>query len=79
MGVSESFHFHCTDEQGEWVVRFDGPGIDVPSEHPRADVALRGSASDLLLFLWGRKSPGTIEVMGDASLLERWPELLPAI
>ena len=78
MGLGESFHFHCTDEQGEWVVRFEGPDIDVRSEHAKADVAVRGSASDLLLFLWGRKSTETLEVLGDASLLERWSELLPA-
>ena len=78
-GVGESFHFHCTDEAGEWVVRFDGPGIEVRSEHTKADVAIRGGASELLLFLWGRKSAETLEVLGDATLLERWPELLPAI
>jgi hypothetical protein len=79
VGLGESFHFHCTDEQGEWVVRFDGSDIDVRSEHAKADMAVRGTASDLLLFLWGRISPETLEVLGDASMLDRWPELLPAI
>jgi uncharacterized protein (TIGR03083 family) len=79
IGLGESYHFHCTDEQGEWVVRFEGSDIDVKSEHVKADVALRGGASDLLLFLWRRRSAETLEVLGDASLLERWTELLPAI
>jgi hypothetical protein len=79
MGLGESFHLHRTDEQGEWVVRFEGSDIDVRSEHARADVAVRGTASDPLLFLWGRKSPESLEVPGNASLLYRWPELLPAI
>jgi uncharacterized protein (TIGR03083 family) len=79
MGLGESFHFHCTDEVGEWVIRFEGSDIVVRSEHAKADVAVRGSASDLLLFLWGRKSPEALEVLGNASLLDRWPELLPAI
>lgn len=79
MGLGESFHFHCTDEHGEWIVRFEGSDIDVRSAHAKADVAVRGSASDLLLFLWGRKSPQTLEVLGDASLLTRWTEFLPAI
>jgi uncharacterized protein (TIGR03083 family) len=78
-GTGESFHFHCTDEHGEWIVRFEGAEIDVQSAHAKADVALRGASSDLLLFLWGRRSAETLEILGDASLLERWPELLPSI
>jgi uncharacterized protein (TIGR03083 family) len=79
VGLGESYHLHCTDEQGEWVIRFEGSDIDVKREHVKADVAIRGGASDLLLFLWHRKSAETLEVLGDASLLERWSELLPAI
>ena len=79
IGLGESYHFHCTDEHGEWVVRFEGSDIDVKREHVKADVALRGGASDLLLFLWRRRSAETLEVLGDSSLLEWWPELLPAI
>ena len=79
IGLGESFHFHCTDEQGEWVIRFEGSDIEVRSEHAKADVAVRGTASDLLLFLWGRRSHETLEVLGNASLLERWAEFLPAI
>jgi len=78
-GTGESFHFHCTDEAGEWVVRFDGDGIDVQREHAKADVAIRGTASDLLLFVWGRQTPEKLEVLGDSSLLPRWNELLPAV
>jgi uncharacterized protein (TIGR03083 family) len=79
LGAGESFHFHCTDEEGEWVVRFDGAGVDVRREHAKADIAIRGTASQLVLFVWGRQSPEELEVLGDASLLARWDELLPAI
>jgi len=78
-GTGESFHFHCTDEAGEWVVHFNGDGVEVRREHAKADVAIRGAASDLLLFVWGRQSPDDLEVLGDASLLSRWNELLPAV
>jgi uncharacterized protein (TIGR03083 family) len=78
-GIGESFHLHCTDEQGEWVVRFDGDGMEVKREHAKAAVAVRGPASDLLLFVWGRQSVGGLEVLGDSSMLERWNELLPAV
>lgn len=78
-GAGETFHFHCTDIDGEWIVRFDGPGVQVRAEHGKADVALRGGASDLLLFLWGRRGAEALEILGDESLLSRWPELLPAV
>ena len=47
-------HLHCTDVDGEWLVaRHDGEVV-VTAEHAKGDVAARGGASDLLLFLWGR-------------------------
>jgi hypothetical protein len=44
----------------------------VSREHAKGDVAARGSASDLLLFLWGRVSAERLEVFGDAELLARF-------
>lgn len=38
------------------------------------DVTARGTASDLLLFMWGRIPPTVLESEGDATLLERWQE-----
>jgi uncharacterized protein (TIGR03083 family) len=43
-------------------------------DSPQADVTARGTASDLLLFLWGRVPRNALEVSGDASLLDRWQE-----
>jgi hypothetical protein len=40
-------------------------------------VAVRGSASDLLLFLWRRIPADRLEVYGDAALLPRYFELVP--
>lgn len=37
-----------------------------------ADVTATGTASDLLLVLWGRIPPERLKVEGDATLLERW-------
>ena len=49
-----TLHLHCTDVEGEWLVaRRDGE-VTVTREHAKGDVAARGSASDLFLFLWGR-------------------------
>ena len=50
-------------------------------EHAQGDLALRGPAESLLLFLWGRVDPEAagIEILGEASLLTRWTELVPAM
>lgn len=74
----ESFHFHRTDGPGEWVVRFEGKDAIVSHEHAKADVALQGVASDLLLFLWGRIPADNLKVYGDRALLDRYFELVPS-
>ena len=58
--------------EGEWLVIAESDRFDVRREHAKGDVAARASASDLLLFLWGRIPPDRLEVFGDASLLDRW-------
>lgn len=73
-GNGETIHLHCTDGDGEWLVRLDPGGMAVTREHAKGDVAARGTASDLLLLMWGRILPGTVETFGDAALLERWQE-----
>ena len=47
----------------------------VTREHAKGDVAARGTASDLLLLVWGRIGPDAVDVFGDAALLARWQEL----
>lgn len=76
-GSGESYHLHQTDGDGEWFVRFDGDQVLVERAHRKADVAVRGSASELCLFLYGRLRAEQLDVLGDASRLERYPELVP--
>jgi uncharacterized protein (TIGR03083 family) len=69
-------HLHCTDVDGEWLVaRHDGEVV-VTAEHAKGDVAARGGASDLLLFLWGRVPADALEVFGDAALLDRFRQAI---
>jgi predicted lipid carrier protein YhbT len=75
-GEGETLHFHCTDCEGEWLVRLDPDAFVVTREHAKGDVAARGTASNLLLFLYGRAPVDQLEVFGDASLLARWRELV---
>lgn len=74
-GRGETIHLHCTDGDGEWLVTLGTDGVEVVREHAKGDVAARAGASDLLLLLWGRVPADRVEVLGDASLLERWHEL----
>jgi uncharacterized protein (TIGR03083 family) len=75
-GNGETLHFHCTDGEGEWLARLDPDGLVVTREHAKGDVAARGTASDLMLYLYGRVAPSELEVFGDAGLLTRWRELV---
>lgn len=59
-----SVHLHCTDIEGEWFIHPDGR---VEPEHAKGDVAIRGTASDLLLALYTRVPIGELDVIGDAS------------
>ena len=65
-------HFHCTDGPGEWLITRTSEGIEVDRSHAKGDVALRGAASDLLLWVWGRKNFSELETFGDTNLLEEW-------
>jgi uncharacterized protein (TIGR03083 family) len=76
-GEGESYHFHRTDGEGEWLVRFDRSGPAVSREHGKAGIAIRGPASDLLLFLWHRIPADRLEVICDRSLIDRYFELVP--
>jgi uncharacterized protein (TIGR03083 family) len=69
-----SVHLHCTDTPGEWFIRptADGVGLDVSAEHAKGDVALRGTASDLLLALYRRAPIEVLDVVGDRGVGERF-------
>ena len=67
--------FDATDSpHGEWIVTKDADGgLLVGHGHDAGDVTLRATASDLLLWLWGRPvSEGGLEVVGDEALLDQW-------
>jgi uncharacterized protein (TIGR03083 family) len=81
-GAGETVHVHCTDTAGEWYLAFPAAGErTLRREHAKGDVAFRGPAEGLLLFLWGRLSApdAGVDTVGDASLAARWRELIPTI
>jgi uncharacterized protein (TIGR03083 family) len=69
-------HLVATDASYEWFVRLRGEGValldtgtilDTDDHH--AKVNATGTASDLLLALWGRVDTDVLDVTGDAHLL----------
>ena len=80
-GNGETLHLHATEAagdsggaSGEWFITRTPAGIEVERKHAKGDVAARGSASDLLLLLWGRKDPGELDVIGDVAQLHEWQQ-----
>lgn len=82
--VGGSVHLHCTDLDnivnegveghagGEWLVtRLDDQGIAFTREHAKGDAAVRGTANNLLMWLW-RRDAGAVEILGDTAVAERF-------
>jgi uncharacterized protein (TIGR03083 family) len=67
-----SIHLHATDRPGEWLVRIAPGTVDVRRVHDKGDAAVRGTASDLLLWLWGRAGVNRLDVFGDPGVVDRW-------
>jgi uncharacterized protein (TIGR03083 family) len=74
-----SIHLHCTDTEGEWTFRTDDGVFRLSRGHSKGDCAVRGPARSLLLLLWGRldDDDSSLEILGDATLLDRWFALDP--
>ncbi|MFI0241278.1 maleylpyruvate isomerase N-terminal domain-containing protein [Streptomyces sp. NPDC016845] len=75
-----TLHLHATDaapeSAAEWLIELGDEGIVWRREHARADVALRGPMTDLLLAFYRRQplDSGRVEVLGDRALLDFWLE-----
>ena len=49
-----SLHLHSTDVTGEWMIEINDSVLRVDHGHGKGTAAVRGTASDLFLGLWGR-------------------------
>ncbi|MGW5161368.1 hypothetical protein ACWEPN_38395 [Nonomuraea wenchangensis] len=78
-----TIHLHATDPsdaapvpggvRGEWTITQGPDGrVEWTRGHAKGDVGVRGPAADLLLLLYGRRSPDALTVHGDHALLTRW-------
>lgn len=71
-GPPATIHLHTTDDRdGEWLITVTPEGISSERRHAKGDVAVRGPAGDLLLWVWGRGPTSALDVVGDASVATR--------
>src|SRR4051812_17934065 len=63
--LSGRVHIHCTDTDGEWFIQ---PNGNVERIHAKGDVALRGTASELLLAMFDRVGIDNLDVIGNEAL-----------
>lgn len=74
-GDAATMHLHTTDPDvgpGEWLVWLGPDGVRSERRHAKGDVAVRGPAADVLLWLWGRLPTDALDVIGDAAVAERY-------
>lgn len=72
-GAGRTLHLHATDAQhAEWLVDLTREPITWSHTHDNAAVAARAPLTDLVLLLYGRRTPADIEVHGDTELLALW-------
>jgi uncharacterized protein (TIGR03083 family) len=78
-GLSATFHFHCTDTDGEWLTTFTAGIPTTTREHAKGQLAVRGPASSLCLWAWNRlpATEGDLEALGDTELLDQWATVVP--
>jgi len=60
---------------GRWLVSFEAGGITTSASDGLADVTVEGSASDLQLFIMGRRFPEEMRIEGDRDLAAAWGDL----
>jgi uncharacterized protein (TIGR03083 family) len=73
-GLSGTLHLQAEDQSMDCWIDLDNGATSV-REHAKADTAIRGTRSDLLLWLTNRCPPGTLDVFGHRENLDLWAQL----
>ncbi|MCH0542531.1 maleylpyruvate isomerase family mycothiol-dependent enzyme [Streptomyces sp. MUM 203J] len=77
-GPVRTLHLHATDTpsglDAEWFIELTEDGVAWRRGHEKADAALRGPLTEVLLAIYRRRplDSGLVEVLGDRELLEFW-------
>jgi len=73
-GLSGTLHLHADDQPMDWWIDLNDGGASV-HEHAKADTAIRGTCSELLLWLTNRCPSDTLYVYGRRENLDLWAQL----
>lgn len=65
-------HVHADDSDEHWYLTLRSDGTETSRTGGDADLAVRGSASDLYLLLWNRTVDSTVSMSGDTDLMTLW-------
>lgn len=75
-GDGETIHLHATDAPdnapAEWLITLEPEGFRWTHQHVKGAVAVRGTATDLARFVYGRRRAQELTVIGDDGLLAHW-------
>lgn len=68
-------HVHSTDATGEWLLTHSGEDVALTREHAKGDIAIKGPAEHLLLYIYGRGDDDELEIFGDQELKRTFQKL----
>jgi predicted lipid carrier protein YhbT len=71
-GPAQTICLHAHDTTGEWTVCVGEGSSHLTRACGQADATVTATASDLLLLLWGRRSPQQVQVDGNMAALQRF-------
>ena len=65
-------HLHADDVDEHWSLTIGPNGIHTSRHGGHADLIVTGTAADLYLLMWNRTDESTLQLAGDAELMELW-------
>jgi uncharacterized protein (TIGR03083 family) len=72
-GAAQTICLRADDTTGQWTVRTGEGSVNrIRTNDDQADATVTATASDLLLLLWGRRSPDHVRVDGNMTALQRF-------
>jgi uncharacterized protein (TIGR03083 family) len=71
-GPAHTICLYAHDSGDAWSVRAGEGSVSLDRSPGQAQATVTGTASDLLLVLWGRRSPSRVLVDGDITALQRF-------
>jgi uncharacterized protein (TIGR03083 family) len=72
--LAGTLHLHATDGPAEWWIDLDAQA-SARLQHAAADISVRASRSDLLLWLTNRGPLDTVDVLGNQEVAKHWHQL----